>query len=463
MNAAPRLAALTPQVAPRLAADPEREPEPPALPPAEVALLREAAHHIAALRAGRACAVFLIHHSEPPEAQRQMQVAAPDASSEARAMLPPALAEQVLAALRATDTLPLDDQAPLWRWLVALQWLPDLRLTATSALPPGQAAPSLTLFAVRAGGDGGDISAAVAIQDAVASPIGGEQRVELALARIVTTLAGATLAALRLARAVEAGERASDAFLSLTVHELRSPLTAIKGYGQLLLRQARKLGLPPQIERAADAIEQQATRMADMIAEMHDAVRIRRGDIELHWAEVDLVPLIEHAVEQQRLYFPQHMIQVSVSDSSLIGRWDPQRVEQVVAQLINNAARYSPGGGDVEVHARRQESADRQVRGEPATVLVCVRDRGVGVAEDERERIFEYLYRAPETKRRNLAGLGLGLFVSRSLIERMGGALWLAQTQRDAVALAGHSPDVTDAPAASGSIFCFTLPLGASA
>jgi signal transduction histidine kinase len=246
---------------------------------------------------------------------------------------------------------------------------------------------------------------------------------------------------------VAAEDAARDAFLSLTVHELRSPLTAVKGYAQLLMRQARRFNAPAAMGQAAEAVDEQATRMADMISEMHDAVRIRRGDLELHPEPVELGPLVAQAVGQQRKLFPLHEIQVEAAGGPLTGEWDPQRVEQVVGALVNNAARFTPGGGVVAVRVARREQDGQPV------AQVCVHDRGVGVAEGDRVRIFEYLYRAPDTQQRHLSGLGLGLFVSRTLVERMGGRLWLEETR---TATSGETADPDDS---SGSSFCFTLPL----
>jgi signal transduction histidine kinase len=246
---------------------------------------------------------------------------------------------------------------------------------------------------------------------------------------------------------------AHDAFLSLAVHELRSPLTAVKGYAQLLLRQARRLAVPPQTRQAIDAIEEQATRMADMISEMHDAVRIRRGDLELHPERADILPLVESAVQQQRRLYPQHAITLDAPDEPLVADVDPQRLTQVVAALVNNAARYSPGGGPVAVRVTSRSTTAPGVAS-LGEAFVCVQDAGIGIAPADRVHIFEYLYRAPDAKRRHLSGLGLGLFVSRSLVERMGGQLWLDQTLlRGGAAFSEQSGELR------GSVFCFIIPL----
>ncbi len=252
---------------------------------------------------------------------------------------------------------------------------------------------------------------------------------------------------------------AHDAFLSLTVHELRSPLTAVKGYAQLLLRQARRLAVPPQTRQAIDAIEEQATRMADMISEMHDAVRIRRGDLELHPERGDIRPLVAAAVHQQRRLYPQHEITLDTPDAPLVADVDPQRLTQVVAALVNNAARYSPSGGPVAVRvtSRSTNAPGVASQGEDGEAFICVQDAGIGIAPADRVPIFEYLYRAPEAKRRHLSGLGLGLFVSRSLAERMGGQLWLDWL--DQTLPRGGAESGAQLGERRGSMFCFTVPL----
>jgi signal transduction histidine kinase len=228
------------------------------------------------------------------------------------------------------------------------------------------------------------------------------------------------------------------AFISLAAHELRSPLTSVKGYAQLLLRSARKDPAYPQNSlRALQSIEQQASRMSDMVAELLDASRIERGVFEVHPRPTELIPLVERVVEQRRPSLEQHTLRLEPDEQVLRGNWDAVRVEQVVRDLLDNAIRYSPEGGEVLV---RITHADGEAR-------VCVRDEGVGVAEDERERIFGVFYRGAITQRRNLAGLGLGLFVSRTIAERLGGRLWL---------------DTSDATA-TGSVFCLALPLAADA
>lgn len=226
-----------------------------------------------------------------------------------------------------------------------------------------------------------------------------------------------------------------DEFVSLAAHELRSPLTTVKGYAQLLLRAARKdPGASGNTQRALMAIEQQATRMSDMVAELLDASRIARGSFEVHPRLVVLDAIVRRAVDQHQSGLDRHQISLETEAAGLVGRWDGGRVEQVIRDLLDNALRFSPNGGAVRVHVSRVGDMAR----------VSVSDTGIGVAADELDRVFELYYRGRDAQRRNLSGLGLGLFVSRVIAERMGGRLWL------------------ESGAGTGSTFTLELPVAAA-
>ena len=262
----------------------------------------------------------------------------------------------------------------------------------------------------------------------------------LALAGAVATAAGAGMRALRMAEEASAGARARDAFISHAAHELRGPLTSLKGYAQLLARQARKntIPVPDSMLRSAEAIEEQSVRMADMVGELLDASRIQRGTLELlPPTRVDLVALATKVVERQRVSSPLEIVLAS-DEPSLLGVWDAARVEQILRDLLDNAIRYSPQGQPVSVRLSRAGGMAR----------VAVRDEGVGIEERDQPHIFDYLYRAAGAEQRNLSGLGLGLFICRYLAGRMGGRLTLARSS---------------AAAPTGSEFELLLPLAQGA
>jgi len=238
----------------------------------------------------------------------------------------------------------------------------------------------------------------------------------------------------RLRRELADHAAAQDALLSLAAHELRGPLTALRGYAQLLIRQAHKAPLPSALTHSVEVIEQQSVRLSDMVGELHDAARIRRGDFEVLHAPVDIVPLMEAEIERRRVLAPEHTLLLLADVTSLVGLWDGARLGQVFRDLLENATRYSPEGGVVVIKLAETDGA----------AWVSVRDQGIGVDPADWEHIFAYLYRAPNAEQRNLSGLGLGLFVSRAITTQLGGRLWL---------------EASDTHAGGGSEFHLTLPL----
>jgi signal transduction histidine kinase len=216
---------------------------------------------------------------------------------------------------------------------------------------------------------------------------------------------------------------------------LRGPLTAVKGYAQLALIAARKdATFPDRSRRALFAIDHQSSRMADMLAEMLDAARIQRGAFEVRPRMMELNLSVKHIVDQRRLALEeQHTIELDAGHDVLVGLWDAPRVEQIVRDLLDNALRYSPEGGAIAVSLARAGASAR----------LCVRDEGIGVRADERERIFEPFFRGAVARQRHLSGLGLGLFVGHTVAERLGGRLTLDPLP----------------PGETGSRFCLELPL----
>lgn len=245
---------------------------------------------------------------------------------------------------------------------------------------------------------------------------------------------GAGCQAIRLRRRVADEAQARDAFISFAAHELRSPVTSTKGYAQLLARQARKHPLPEPMLHSIRAIEEQSGRMGDMVGELLDATRIRRGELDVLNQEMDVVPLVEKLIERVRSRVEQYRVDLDIRAPSLVGTWDPQRVEHILRDLLDNGMRFSPESNRILVTVDRERDM----------AAITVRDEGIGVAPQDRERIFDYLYRAPAAQRRNLGGLGLGLYVSRFLAERMGGSLVLLDSS---------------ATAPTGSAFRLLLPL----
>jgi PAS domain S-box-containing protein len=206
-----------------------------------------------------------------------------------------------------------------------------------------------------------------------------------------------------------------DRFLSIAAHELRTPLTTIKGYVQYL---GRKLQQPDQErDRLVGYVEQlhrQIGRFERLVADLLDVARLQQGRLELRSEPVDLADLARQALARcehlpERL--PQHVL-VLDAPSPVQGAWDPARLEQVLINLLSNALKYSPAGGEVRIVVRRQ--------GQQAEL--AVHDAGVGMTAAEQAALFRPFARG-EGVRQRISGLGLGLFISKQIIEQHQGTL----------------------------------------
>ncbi len=240
-------------------------------------------------------------------------------------------------------------------------------------------------------------------------------------------------------QAEEAGSHLND-FLSLASHELRNPLTSIRASIQLAERRLRRAAatgavVPPVLEAVRDPLERgerQTSQLDRLVGDLLDVSRIQSGRLELRMERVDLTALLRDATEQQRASNPGRHIALELPGRAEVPvRADPDRIIQVVTNYLNNALKYSADETPVAVRLAL----------EPGSARVTVRDEGPGIPEAEREHIWERFHRTPGAAAGEKSGLGLGLFISRGLIERHGGQV-----------------GVESAPG-QGSIFWFTLPL----
>ncbi len=208
-------------------------------------------------------------------------------------------------------------------------------------------------------------------------------------------------------------DRQKDEFLSIAAHELRTPMTAMKGYAQLLQRRAREMPDADRWMRPLHTIDQQVDRMTDLVERLLDVSRIQLGRLELTLQPMDLIRMVEEATAEAQMSTDKHQIEMVAPLSELQGRWDGSRLQQVISNLLSNAIRYSPNGGRIEV----------RVAFEQAEAVVSVKDEGTGIPPEAIPHLFERNYRAAEAARANAGGLGLGLYVAKGIIDAHGGSI----------------------------------------
>ncbi|MHB8618265.1 MAG: PAS domain-containing sensor histidine kinase [Chloroflexota bacterium] len=202
-----------------------------------------------------------------------------------------------------------------------------------------------------------------------------------------------------------------DRFLSVAAHELKTPVTAMNGFIQLLER--RLIQSDADIEIIRDHVRmlsQQCGKLLRLLNQLLDVSRLEAGQLQVERRPQDIGKLVGEVVEMARARSESHEIAVDV-EPGLTASIDALRMEQVLMNLLDNAIKFSPPGGSIEVSAR----ADSDM------VELNVRDHGPGIAPSHRRHIFERFYQAHSTNRRS--GLGLGLAISREIVERHNGTL----------------------------------------
>lgn len=223
-------------------------------------------------------------------------------------------------------------------------------------------------------------------------------------------------------------ERMKSELISIVSHELRTPLASVLGFTSLLLK--REFDTPTR-RHYLGIVDAQARRLAALLEDFLDMQRMEHEGLDLDSEKVDLASLLD---EQAQLYGGQsskHRVEVELEERPLPVRGDRNRLAQVVGNLLSNAIKYSPDGGVVGLAAERHEHG----------VRVTVRDEGLGIPSDQQDRIFTKFFRG-DAGATGITGTGLGLAVSREIVEAHGGRIGF------------------DSDAGSGSTFWLELPDG---
>src|SRR5579859_944504 len=279
--------------------------------------------------------------------------------------------------------------------------------------------------------DPGDRLRAVAVLQQKAESL----QMEVAERKRVEDQLRVSLAAERVAReAAEAALRSRDEFLATASHELKTPITVLSGQAQLALRRLTRYGQlePERAARTLEAIQGQADKLGRLIGQLLDLSRLEAGKLKLEREQTDLTVLVEQLVANAREWSDRHPINFD-GPASLTADVDELRIEQVLTNLLDNAIKYSPDGGEIDVVLSR--CGDDRAE-------MAVHDHGLGIPPDRRDQIFERFYQAHGSGFRS--GMGLGLHISREIVELHGGEIRV------------------DFPADAGTRFVVRLPLGGS-
>jgi len=225
-------------------------------------------------------------------------------------------------------------------------------------------------------------------------------------------------------------DEAKATFISVVSHELKTPVSIIKGYASTLSR--------PDIEWKRDLvmdglriIEEESDRLSELIENLLDTTRLQAGRLTLSIREVQLDELAQRIAAKMTLQSDKHQITTTFPFDFPIIQGDEERLNQVLTNLVNNAIKYSPKGGQIRIGGQALENR----------VQIWVSDQGIGITPDQQEFVFDRFYRIDNALSRKTQGAGLGLYIVKSIIDAHGGNIWI------------------DSESEQGTKFTFTLPL----
>lgn len=206
-----------------------------------------------------------------------------------------------------------------------------------------------------------------------------------------------------------------DTFISIVSHELKTPVAIIKGNAETLQHPAARRN-PALMAELLTSITEEADRLARLVDDLLDASRLQAGGLPFHDVEdMDLRQIAQRVLERYQPQARRHELLLDFPDDFPVVRGDPQRLEQVLDNLVSNAIKYSPRGGRVIVRGIVK----------PAEVVISVTDEGVGIPLEEQERIFERFHRVESPETRAVSGTGLGLYLTRAIVQAHGGRCWV--------------------------------------
>ncbi|MBI4312396.1 MAG: HD domain-containing protein [Chloroflexi bacterium] len=223
-------------------------------------------------------------------------------------------------------------------------------------------------------------------------------------------------------------ERPEVELVSTVSHELRSPLTFLVGYSELLASQE---DLPESAKAQASEIHKEVVHMAGMVEELLDISRYESGRFQLKLQDADLNELVRHAVTKATARAATHRLGMMLPMEPVVIKLDANKIAQVLDNLLTNAIKYSPNGGVIRVAMRRNEDA----------VEVSIADQGIGIPQDKLDLIFQKFYRVDSPLKNQVQGTGLGLSICKHIVEAHGGRIWVESQE------------------GKGSTFFFTLPI----
>jgi PAS domain S-box-containing protein len=220
-----------------------------------------------------------------------------------------------------------------------------------------------------------------------------------------------------------------DNFIAMASHELKTPVTSIKAYGQVLQEMLRNKGSLKEADMMV-RMDTQVNRLNNLISDLLNITKINSGKLEYHKMAFNFNELVKEMTEELQRTTNKHKLNLNLAKAVTVFA-DKERISQVITNFISNAIKYSPDAEIINISTTINENE----------INCCVQDFGIGINAESQQKVFEQFYRVNDEKHQTFQGFGLGLYISSEIIKREGGKIWVTSTE------------------GKGSEFCFSLPI----
>lgn len=224
-------------------------------------------------------------------------------------------------------------------------------------------------------------------------------------------------------------QQQKDDFIGIASHELKTPVTSIKAYTQVLEKMLQRKGDTKEAEMIS-RMDGQINRLTSLIGDLLDVTKISSGKLQFNDREFEFLPMVKELIEDLQGTTDKHTLQQDYGANGVVFG-DKERIGQVISNLVTNAIKYSPHADQIKIHTSLKDGE----------IILCVTDFGIGISSDNLDKVFEQFYRVSGNMQHTFPGLGLGLYISSEIIKREGGRIWVNSKEGE------------------GSTFCFSLPL----
>lgn len=222
-------------------------------------------------------------------------------------------------------------------------------------------------------------------------------------------------------------QQQKDDFIGIASHELKTPVTSIKAYTQVLEKMLQRKGETKEAEMIS-RMDGQINRLTSLIGDLLDVTKINSGKLQFNDREFEFIPMVKELIEDLQRTTEKHTL-IEEYDANVVVFGDKERIGQVISNLITNAIKYSPHADRILISSSVENDE----------IILCVTDFGIGIPKDKLAKVFEQFYRVSGDMQHTFPGLGLGLYISSEIIKREGGRIWV------------------DSREGEGSTFCFAL------